>query len=345
MGIDLGELCKKEPIGYPDLRDRVIAIDAYNVLHQFLASIRSRNGMPLKDANGHITSHFSGLLYRNANLIEARIRPVYVFDGSPHALKMAVIKKRQQRREQAEREWQEALEKGDLQKARVKAQQTSRVTDEILRQSIEFLEALGIPFVMAPSEGEAQASYMVKKGDAYAVGSQDFDCLLFGAPLLVRNLTSSGRRKLPSKNAYVKVSPEMIRLKPTLKRLQLLHKQLIDVAIMMGTDFNKGIHGYGPKKSVKAIQKDGNVENALAHIGGKEVPTFEEVNKIRDIFLNPNVTDEYQLYWSVPDTQAVKRILCDEHQFSSDRVEQVLEKFSHLEQASKQRNLFEFSDG
>jgi len=342
MGVDLGDLFKKEQCTYKDFRDRIVVIDAYNVLHQFLSIIRSRDGTPLKDSHGNITSHLSGLLYRTANLIEAKIRPVYVFDGKPHPLKARVIEQRKQRRLQAEKAWKEALEKGDIETAKKKAQQTSRVTDEIVEQSKELLDALGIPYVQAPSEGESQASYMVKKGDAYAVGSQDFDCLLFGSLLLIRNLTSSGRRKLPNKKAYVKVTPELIRLKPGLSSLNILQKQLIDMAILIGTDFNEGIKGYGPKKSLNLIKKAGNVENALALIGGEDIPTIEEIKEIRKIFLKPKVTDEYVLSWSKPDNEAVLQILCDRHQFTRERMEPVLEKFSTIEDIIKQKNLFDF---
>jgi len=342
MGVDLGDLFKKEQCTFTDFRDRIIVIDAYNVLHQFLSIIRQRDGTPLKDSHGMITSHLSGLLYRTANLIEARVKPVYVFDGEPHPLKAKVIEQRKQRRLQAEKEWKEALERGDIETARKKAQQTSRVTDDILEQSKELLDALGIPYVQAPSEGESQASHMVKKGDAYAVGSQDFDCLLFGSSLLVRNLTSSGRRKLPNKKAYVKVTPELIRLKPGLTSLNILQKQLVDMAILIGTDFNEGIKGYGPKKSLSLIKKAGNVENALALIGGSDVPTLQEIREIHNIFLHPQVTDDYSLTWSKPDDEAVLKILCDKHQFSRERIEPVLEKFSVIETMMKQKNLFDF---
>jgi len=342
MGVDLGDLFTKEKCTFQDFRDRVIVIDAHNVLHQFLSIIRQRDGTPLRDSQGRITSHLSGLLYRTANLIESRIRPVYVFDGKPHPMKKRIIEQRTRRRLQAEKEWKEALEKGDIETAKIKAQQTSRVTDEIIKQSEELLDSLGIPYVHAPSEGEAQASYMVKKGDAYAIGSQDFDCLLFGSPILIRNLTSSGRRKLPSKKAYVKITPELIRLKPGLKSLGIIQKQLIDVAILVGTDFNEGIKGYGPKKSLNIIKKAGNVENALATIGGSDSPTFEEIKEIRSIFLNPKSTEEYSLEWSKTDNDAVIKILCDRHQFSRERVEPVLEKFSAIEHMMKQKKLFDF---
>ena len=342
MGVDLGDLFKKDKCTLHDFKDRILVIDAYNVLHQFLSIIRQRDGTPLKDSKGRITSHLSGLFYRSANLIEERIRPVYVFDGKPHPLKEKVIEERTKRRLQAEKEWEEALEKGDIEKARTKAQQTSRVTEEILIQSKELLDALGIPWVQAPSEGEAQASYMVKTNKAYAVGSQDFDCLLFGAPILVRNLTSSGRRKLPGKNAYVKIGPEMIRLKPGLKSLNILQKQLIDIAILVGTDFNEGIKGYGPKKSLAIIKETGNVENAFAKIGGGGVLTFEEIKEIRNIFLKPGVTDDFNLYWKPPENDKVVKILCDRHQFSQERIEPILKKYLLIENVVKQKNLFDF---
>jgi flap endonuclease-1 len=342
MGVDLGNLFTKEKISFTDLSDSVVVIDAHNTLHQFLSIIRGRDGSPLKDSHGMITSHLTGLLHRTANLVEARIRPVYVFDGVPHPLKARTIEERKRRKEEAEKAYQEALKKGDLETARVKAQQTSRVTDEIIEQSKELLEALGIPVVQAPSEGEAQASHMVKKGNAFAVGSQDFDCLLFGSPLLIRNLTSSTRRKLPGKKAYVKVNPELIRLKPNLKTLGIIQKQLIDMAILIGTDFNEGIKGIGPKKSLNLITKNGNVENALATVGQANAPTFDEIKEIRKIFLHPEVTDKYSLTWSPPDYEQVLRILCDHHQFSKNRVEPVLNKFSAIEHMMKQKNLFDF---
>jgi flap endonuclease-1 len=344
MGVDLGELFTKEPCAFEDFKNRVIAIDGYNVLHQFLAIIRQRDGTPLKDAQGRITSHLSGLFYRTANMVEARIRPVFVFDGVPHPLKARTIQQRKERKEQAEKAWKEALERGDLETAKSKASQTSRVTEEILQQSKDLLEALGIPYIQAPSEGEAQASYLVSKGDAYAVGSQDFDCLLFGSPILVRNLTSSERRKLPGKNAYTTVHPEAIRLQPGLKALEVTREQLVDIAILIGTDFNGGIKGFGPKKSLQLIKKTGCLEKALETIPelGQNLPQ-QEIETIRRIFLKPDVTDEYTVQWSTPDPSRVLHIMCDEHQFSRERVEPILEKFSFLTHLGKQRNLFDFS--
>ena len=339
MGVDIGALFKQEKISFKDLQDRVIVIDAYNVIHQFLSSIRGRDGSPLKNSKGEITSHISGLMYRTANLVDARIRPIFVFDGQPHPLKMKTLNERRKRKELAEKEYKEALEVGDLKKARMKAQQTSRITEDIEKQSKELLDALGIPHIQAPSEGEAQASYMVKKGDAFAVGSQDYDCLLLGTPVLVRNLTSSERRKLPGKESYVKVHPKQIRLKTNLKSLGIKQKQLVDMAILIGTDFNDGIKGIGPKKSLSLIKKNGNVENVYATIG-KNPLSFDEIKEIRKIFLDPEVTNDYSLEWPGTDNDKVIKVLVDKYQFKLDRVEPILEKFSNIDQMMKQKTLF-----
>ena len=340
MGVKLGSLFPSEQISFKDLHDRIIVIDAYNVLHQFLATIRQRDGTALKNADGKITSHLSGLFYRTANLVQNKIKPVYVFDGKPHELKQETIDERNRRRLQAEKDWKDALEKGDTAKARVKAQQTSRVTDEIVAQSKTLLEILGIPYVQAPEEGESQASYMVRKGDAYGVGSQDFDCLLIGSPILIRNLTSASKRKLPGKKAYVKVHPERIYLNQTLDKLGISQKQLVDMAILMGTDFNQGIKGIGPKKSLKLIKKNGNIENVISTIGSDEAPTFEKIKKIRSLFLNPKTTDDYELSWSQPDEQKLVHFLSNEYQFSEKRIDSMLKKFEPIKEMKKQQTLF-----
>lgn len=340
MGVDIGSLFHMEEVSLKDLQHQIIAIDAYNVLHQFLSSIRQRDGTPLKDAHGQITSHLSGLLHRTSVLVEHHIRPIYVFDGVPHPLKQKTLELRKHRKLAAEKEWRDALERGDLDTARTKAQQTSRVTDEIVHQSKMLLTILGIPFIQAPSEGESQASYLVKQGDAHAVGSQDFDCLLVGTPVLLRNLTSSSRRKLPGKKAYVSVHPERINLQVDLKKLGITQKQLVDMAILIGTDFNEGIKGIGPQKSLHLIKKNGNVENVLATIATDNAPSFDEIIELRNLFLDPKIVKDYEITWHQPDTSAVLKMLCDEHQFTQDRVKPALDKFTSMKDIVKQKTLF-----
>ncbi|MEM0492366.1 MAG: flap endonuclease-1 [Candidatus Thermoplasmatota archaeon] len=342
MGVDIGDLFDKETCSFHDLKKRVIAIDGHNVLHQFISIIRQRDGTPLKDSKGRITSHLSGLFHRTANLVDAGVYPLYVFDGPPHPLKMQTIKERQQRREQAEREYMEAIEKGDIETARVKVQQTSRVTDEIIEQSKNLLSALGIPYVQAPSEGEAQASYMVSRGDAYGIGSQDYDSLLFGSSILIRNLTSSTKRKLPGKQAYTEVKPELIDLKMNLDKLGITREQLVDIAILIGTDFNIGINGIGPKKSYHLIKKNRCIENILPNLSESDKDKINNYREIRRLFLEPEVDKDYKINWGVIEEDKVYRILCDEHQFSKERVEPVIEKYRLLGRMKSQRNLLEF---
>lgn len=339
MGVDLSDIVTQHPQELADFKGQSVAVDAFNTLYQFLAIIRGADGTPLKDSEGRVTSHLSGLLYRNSNFLEAGIRPAYVFDGEPPQLKMKTIEERRARREQAERDYKDALARGDLEAARSKAQQTSRLDQPMIEESKEVLCALGIPVIQAPSEGEAQAAAMVQKGAAQKVGSQDFDSLLFGAPSLVRNLAVSGRRKLPGRDAYVTVVPEVIDLEENLQALQLTRTQLVEVGILVGTDFNEGLRGYGPKKALKLIREHHRLEDACA-AKGLEVPP--RAGDIREFFLNPPATPVEELKWKAPDRERLLEIYVEKHQFNRQRVEGALEKIAAVASQKDQRNLDAF---
>lgn len=322
MGVDIGDLLKRSTIEVSDLSLNVVAIDAFNTLYQFLSIIRQRDGTPLKDSQGNITSHLSGILYRMTNLVEAGVKPVFVFDGKPPEWKSATIHKRTEARENAKAKWEDAKEQGLAEEAYKYAQASSKVDASIVGDSKKLLTAMGIPFVDAPSEGEAQAAYMVKKGDADKIASQDYDSLLFGSPLVVRNLTISGKRKLQKKNIYVDVKPEIISLMDNLNELGISHSQLIDIALCVGTDFNEGLEGIGPKTALKLIKEHGTIEQMLAS-KGLEIPDLED---IKEFFKSPPVADDYSLKWKKPDTAQVISFLCIEHDFSEDRVTKALER-------------------
>lgn len=338
MGVDLGDLVPRENRKLADLKGKTVAIDAYNTLYQFLSIIRQPDGTPLKDPQGRTTSHLAGLLYRTANLAEAGIRPVYVFDGKPHALKSGTLAERKERKVKAEKEYAEAVAEGDTARAFSKAQQTSRLSSDMVEQAKKLITALGIPFVDAPGEGEAQAAHMAKKGDVWAASSQDFDSLLLGAPRLVRNLTVTGRRKLPGKSVYVDVEPELFDLEAALSALGITREQLIGVGILVGTDFNQGVKGVGPKKGVKLLKDHGTVEAALAHLK-VEIP---DLDGVKSLFLAPPVTDEYALKWATVDEDAVLDLLVREHAFSKDRVAGTFPRYKELGNALKQRSLDAF---
>jgi len=325
LGVNLRDLVPKKTVELKDLSGKSIAIDAYNALYQFLAIIRQPDGTPLKDSQGRITSHLSGLLYRTANLVELGIKPIYVFDGIPPALKEAEIKRRMRMKEEALEKYEKAIKEGRIEEARMYAQATATLKDYMAEDAKRLLNLMGIPWVQAPSEGEAQAAYMVKKGDADYCASQDYDSLLYGAPRLVRNVTISGRRKLPRKPVYVEVKPEIVELDEVLETLGITHEQLIDIGILVGTDYNpEGVKGIGPKTALKLIKEHGSLENVLPNLKEAEFPVPPE--KIREIFLKPKVTDNYKIEWKEPDVEGVVVFLCGERDFSEDRVRKALEK-------------------
>lgn len=322
MGTDIGDLLQKHTVEIAELSNKVVAIDAYNTLYQFLSIIRQRDGTPLKDSDGHVTSHLSGILYRFTNLIESGVKPVFVFDGKPPEFKSGTLEKRHEVREVASAKWEDAKAQGLEEEAYKYAQASSKVTKDIIEDSVKLLELMGIPYVRAPSEGEAQAAYMVRKGDADLIGSQDYDSLLFGASSVVRNLTITGKRKLPRKNIYVDVKPEMISLEESLEKLGVTRSQLIDIAMCIGTDYNPGLENIGPKRALKLVKEHGSIEAVLSETG-KEI---EELDAKKEFFMNPPVTDDYELKWQKPDRAGVIDFLCKGHDFSEDRVNKALDR-------------------
>ena len=335
MGIVLSDIVTPERRTLEDFSGKILAIDAFNTLYQFLAIIRQPDGTPLMDRQGRVTSHLSGLIYRLSNFVAAGIRPVFVFDGEPPRLKARTIRERVEVKVRAEREWKEAVEIGDLATARTKAMQTSRLTHEMVEQSQRLLGLLGIPVVQAPSEREARAAATARAGTADAAASQDYDSLLFGSPRLVKNLAITGRRKLPRKNVFVDVTPEEIGLEATLASLGVTREQLVDMALLIGTDFNAGVKGIGPKKALGLIRKHGSLDPALAELK----VDIESKDEVREIFLEPRVLPEVQVEFRDPDADGVRAMLCDEFAFSRDRIDQALTKFASARGQQKQKSL------
>ena len=324
MGVNLSDIITMDKLELEDLSGKTVAIDAYNAIYQFLSVIRQPDGKPLMDQRGRVTSHLAGLLYRNANLLELGIRPAYVFDGMPHKMKMHTIAERSERRAKAKRDWEDAVQKGDYQKAFSKATQSSKITNEIVESSRILLTYLGIPVVQAPEEGEAQAAFMAMKGDVWAASSQDFDSLLCGAPRLVRNLTLTGKRKMPGKDESKEISVELIHLEKVLQETKLTRHQLIDLCILMGTDFNEGVMGIGPKKGLKLIQEHRDLEGAMKVLQ-VEIEGYQE---IRHIFMEYETNPEYSLEWKYPDREKVLSLLKDQYDFSEARVDSALKRMT-----------------
>jgi len=318
MGVNLKDIIPHEPIYFEDLKGKVIAIDALNTLYQFLASIRQHDGTPLMDSQGRVTSHLSGILYRTGRLMELGIKPIYVFDGEPPELKKRELQGRSEIKKKAQIEWEKALEEGRVEDARKFAARTSRMTEEMREESKKLLGLMGIPFVQAPSEGEAECVHLCNKGDAWAVGSHDYDSLLLGSERLVRGLTLSGRFEL-----------EIIRLDKALEELQLTREQLVDIAILIGTDFNSGVKGIGPKKALKIVR-----ENKF-----NSIDVGCDVDEVRELFLNPKVTDDYKVQWNSPNADGMVEFLSEEHSFSEDRVRKAAGNLSDAMKEFSQKSI------
>jgi flap endonuclease-1 len=327
MGVVLTPIISKDTIALGDLRGRTLAVDGNGELYQFLALIRLRDGTPLQDSKGRTTSHLSGLFYRTTRLMaEHGLKLVFVFDGAPPQLKAREIAKRRSVRTKYEEERASALARGDLAEAYSKATMTSRLTRDMIAEARELLRLMGVPTVQAPSEGEAQAAHMARiSPDVWAAASKDYDSLLFGAPRLVRFLTISGKEFLPSQGTFRPIVPETIELDRLLVGWGISREGLIDLAILVGTDFNEGIKGVGPKKALKLVQEHGRIESMPDHIRDA-IGDMASVDEIRRIFVNPAVTDEFDITPCEPDLDGITRFLCDEREFSRDRVTAALER-------------------
>ncbi|MCE5338679.1 MAG: flap endonuclease-1 [Methanomicrobiaceae archaeon] len=321
MGVAIRDILAdcKETSTWDDLSG-IAAVDAHNALYQFLSIIRQPDGTPLMDGAGRITSHLSGILFRTANFLEKGIKPVFVFDGKPPEFKQETIRERRIVRTRADEAWKAALREGDIEEAYKQASASARVDSHTLTSSHELLDLLGIPWVQAPSEGEAQAAHMARSGSVTYAVSQDYDSLLFGSPVLVRNLTVSGRRK--SRGRTITVNPERIVLSSLLDCLGVTREQLVEIGILVGTDFNPGIRGVGGKTALKIV-RSGEFESLIA----EKQPDFDP-GPIREFFQNPPVTDDYTLEWRTPDVDGVVEMLCGRYDFSEERVRSALAKVS-----------------
>ena len=330
MGIQLTALVEGKEIKLSNLIDKKIAIDSFNWIYQFLSIIRQKDGTPLKDSKDRVTSHLSGLFYRTTKLMAVGVKPIYVFDGKMPEFKRATAAQRRDVRAEAAREWKEALARGDLEEARKYAQRASELTDEMIRDSKHLLKALGVPAIQAPSEGEALCSLMVQKGDVYAAATQDYDSLLFGCDRLVRNLSITGKRKRGKE--IINVEPELILLKDMLEGLGISHNQLIILGILVGTDYNPGgVSGYGPKKALELVKRKKTLKAVLAEVIWDFDVAAEE---IYDFFRKPLEVD-YDIEFNDVDEDAVKRLLCDEHDFSEERIDSALQKLREEKKSQK----------
>ncbi|KTG08333.1 flap structure-specific endonuclease [Haloprofundus marisrubri] len=307
----LRQLAALSEVSFDDLDGRVVAVDAHNWLYRYLTTTVkwTRDGV-YTTSEGEEVANLVGIVQGLPKFFEHDLVPVFVFDGGVTELKDDEVAERREQREKAEEMLADAQERGDhIEAARLEAR-TQRLTSVIQETSRELLDLLDVPYVEAPAEGEAQAAYMARRGDADYVGSEDYDTLLFGAPLTLRQLTSSG-------------NPELMSLDETLDEHDLTYEQLVDVGILCGTDFNPGVDGIGPKTALKLVREHGDLFGVL-EARGEHV---EFADRIRELFLDPPVTDEYEFDTDVdPDISAARSYVIEEWEVDADEVERGFER-------------------
>jgi len=336
MGVNLKDIMIKHAVTFEDLAGKILIVDGYNMLYQFLSTIRGRDGNLFTDHHGHVTSHLIGLFSRVTNLMQKRIKLAFVFDGQPPELKHKELAKRAELKQEAAKKYEEALAAEDTASMQKYAARTSRLTKEMVAQAKELLTALGLPCIQAPSEGEAQASYMVKKGHGWAVSSQDYDSLIYGTPRLIQNLSIEGRRKVPGKLAYTTVEPTIIDLQENLKALNISEDQLMWLAILTGTDYAPGgVKGIGPKKGLALVKQHKTVEAVF-----EPLKTEFDWKEVINVFKTMPVTDNYSLEWKPVDRKKTFDFLVEQHDFGAERVEKALDAIAP---AKHQKGLGEFA--
>jgi len=340
MGLQIGEIISKKEIEFKDLKGKIIAVDAFNAIYQFLTTIRQPDGTPLKDSDGNITSHLSGLFYRNMKLILEGVKLIYVFDGESPKLKGKTKEKRSSVKQQYKSKYEEAKKSEDIEGMGKYSRSDVILDRKKLEESKQLLEGMGIMVVQAPGEGEAQASYMAKENkEIYAVASQDYDCLMFKSPRLIQNLSMSRKRKTIS--GYREVFPRIIELKEVLKELKINQEQLICLGILSGTDYNPGgVKGLGPKKSLKLIKEFKTKQKIFQAIEENEKYEIDfDWKEIYNEIENPNVNKKIKIKFPKINKEKIKDILI-KRDFSEDRINNQLDKLDELKKAKAQQTLF-----
>ncbi len=345
MGLNIREIISRKEIEFSELNGKTLCVDAFNALYQFLSTIRQMDGTPLMDDKKRITSHLSGIFYRNIALLSEGIKLIYVFDGDAPELKIKIHKKREKGRSLAEEKYEDAKQKEDFYAMRRYSSQLARLDDEMIRESKELLEAMGISVVQAPGEGEAEAAHLCKiNEDIHASASQDYDTLLFGTPRLIQNLTLSRKRKTFS--GWIEIKPELIELEKVLNFLEINLDQLICLGILVGTDYNpKGIPGIGQKRALDIVKKYRqpvlifeSIEEQIMSLPEEDRFDWQE---IFELFKKPDVIDVDFKFPEINEGK-IKEILIERHDFSEERVEKQLERLRNIENKKKQKGLDEW---
>eukprot|EP00878_Enallax_costatus_P023985 GHUV01025568.1.p1 GENE.GHUV01025568.1~~GHUV01025568.1.p1 ORF type:complete len:315 (+),score=102.08 GHUV01025568.1:234-1178(+) len=233
---------------------RKIAVDASMHIYQFLAVVGRQGDQLLSNEAGEVTSHLQGMFYRTARMLEAGIRPVYVFEGKAPELKIAQLQMRRERREEATEGLAAAKEAGDQEAIEKYSKRTTKVTREHNEECKKLLQLMGVPVIDAPSEAEAQCAAMAKEGVVYGAATEDMDCLTFGCPTLIRHLMAPSSSNTPIQEFSLSV---------LLQELDVSMEQFIDMCILCGCDYASNIRGIGAVRALSLIKQHGTLEKVV----------------------------------------------------------------------------------
>ncbi|TFF97299.1 MAG: hypothetical protein EU547_04685 [Promethearchaeota archaeon] len=328
MGIKLDKIINRRKISINELKGSIIAVDAPNIIYSLLnfshknPSFNETN--MILDRTQRVISHLYGLLYRVKFLYSKEILPIFCFDGHVSPLKRVITKNQLNDFKYTERRYKNAIKNNHKTLARKIALSREYLWPNVVQESKSLLGALGIPTIESPASAESQCADLVKNKIADYSNSQDFDSLLFGCPLLLQNLSKSRRRKIRGKWTYQKINPLISNLKENLDRLNINQFQLVDLALMLKTDYFDGIHGIGPKLALKMIHNYKNIETIIEKEGENfDFSKLESnlISQFRKLFLLPDVIETFEnIYWDPPNKQRVLDLLCFDHHLNSERV-------------------------
>lgn len=316
---------------------RKVAIDASMSLYQFLIAVRQDGGAMMTSEDGSTTSHLMGMFYRTIRMVENGIKPVYVFDGKPPTMKAGELEKRKEKRDEAQAALEKAKEDGNMEEVDKQNRRLVKVTTEHVNDVKILLKHMGIPFVSAPCEAEAQCAELVKGGKVFAAGTEDMDALTFGTTVLLRHLTFSEARKMPIKEFH---------LNSVLEGFDLSQVQFVDLCILLGCDYVDKIKGIGPKKAIELVKKHKNIETILDNIDKSKYPPPENwlYTEARRLFTAPDVTpaSEVDLKWEKPDEEALVSYMCGEKGFAEERIRNGIKKLDKARGGATQGRLDSF---
>ena len=339
MGVKFKEIIIRSELDLKRLRGSIVAIDGPNLLMNLLnfatpnkdsnANFYNRSNLII-DRTQRVISHLYGLLYRINFLYSKDILPLICFDGKVSPLKRVETKDYLNDIRYARKQYEEAIKNNDKKKAKIIALSKEYLWPNVILEAKRTLSAFGVPFIDSPTSAESQCAYLVRERFADYSNSQDYDSLLFGCPKVIQNLSKSMRRKVHGKWRYIKIFPSVINLENNLNTLEISLFQLIDIAILIGTDYNNGIKGIGPKTALKFLKKYENLEKVIK----KEKNDFsfshltpDMIQEIRKIFLFPEVIEKFDhLVWNFPNQNRINYLFCKDHHLNPERVSKFAEK-------------------